>query len=703
VVSEADRNFIISMLEMNIHMAQDQASGELDPGELWDHFRDLRDTYNDELSEINQKDKDDKERKEFEKQEENLARALPNITKGTLAAINAFQRKPPDAISGSAALIDICASITPMIAGLSAAGGPPGMVVGAIFSVISQILSFFAPTSESLGTQLANALKEMKAEDMKIAVAAARDSVSTHAISLRKTMLATNKLLEDRNKKTDGKFADGINDQIIVLDKVIKQLDLANPLTRDKLWTVSHWLQEEKNQVLDAWPTTLAAWCQLYTELRLTTTMVSVLANTAGMRKRFEEAEGLGEAGKKAVRKSLTKLRTTAAAHVIVSDATTVIAAEHIENLVAPARNRGLLWQIDPTSTGYLYGGTNILKGKFPYMNAQGTRIAIAASEKALSTPTPTYHIFHVKGGASGGTFHGIWRYPYKDPPSWDDFTGAAKGLTDIWATVGDRSNKSEIYFYGAKDDSIIGFVLDENNKVRDGNYRPKLKSKAISVRVVRNPSWIPDDPDAGVEGARLQQQPYITYGGCEGSRDIFVDYLGSEPGYVPSPWTHYRGLGVDSHYLWAFGSGGFACATHASAIRCRNKKIDQPRWMEHYPNDLLYTQSFRTHDKDVKGARPELKGLLDLSPCVDGTLVAAIAQRTAIPLHGVWTIFDDAQPPLYAGTYETDLQAQKIDVEWRKLPEGTAGVVVQKLPVPCWSMLESLYESIAATAAANK
>lgn len=696
----ADREFIIDMFEMSIHMARRGDDDDLGVADLWDHFRDARDRYQEELWEEGQKDKDSRERKEFEKQEENLAKALPNITKGTLAAINAFQRNDP--ISGSAALMDICASITPLIAGLSAAGGPPGMVVGAIFGAISQILTFFAPKTESLGSQLQKALQEMKAEDMKIAVAAARNDVTTHALSLRKEMVTTNKRLQDESRKTDANFAAGINDRVIVLDKVIKLLDLANPLTRDKLWTVSNWLQEEKNQGLDAWPIVLAAWCHLYTELRLTTAMVSVLANTEGMRKRFEEAEGLGEADKKTVRKSLTKLRTTAAAHVSVSDATTVVAVEHIRNLVEPARNRGLLWQVDPTSTGYIYGGTNILKGQFPYLNAQGTRIAIAASEKELSTATPIYHIFHVKGGADGGTFHGLWRYPYKEKPTWDDLTGSVKGLTDIWATVGDPSNKSEIYFYGAKDNSIIGFVLDENNTVRDGNYRPTLKSRAISVRVVRHPLWFADDPDAGVAGLRLQQLPYITYGGCEG-RDIFVEYPGSEAGYVQSPWTQYRGLGVDKHYLWVFGSGGFACATHASVIRCRKREIDRPRWMEHYPNDLLYSQGYHEHEKKVKGARPELKGLLDLSPCDDGTIVAAIAQRTVIPFSETWIIFDDFQPPLYTATYRTNLDAQKIDVKWRKLPVGTAGIVVQKMPVACWSMLESLQESLAATAAATK
>ena len=96
--------------------------------------------------------KEDQRRKEFEKTTETLAKVLPNITKGVLTAITSFQKDDP--ISGSAAIMDICASLAPLLAGVSAAGGPPGMLVGAIFAMVGQILSFFAPKSESLTSQI---------------------------------------------------------------------------------------------------------------------------------------------------------------------------------------------------------------------------------------------------------------------------------------------------------------------------------------------------------------------------------------------------------------------------------------------------------------------------------------------------------------------------------------------------------------------
>src|SRR5215469_10537184 len=83
----------------------------------------LMDQYVKERQEAKQLAADDKRRKEFEKNTENLAKALPNITKGTLAAIAAFQKG--DAITGSAAVMDIFASLAPMLGTISAAGGPP--------------------------------------------------------------------------------------------------------------------------------------------------------------------------------------------------------------------------------------------------------------------------------------------------------------------------------------------------------------------------------------------------------------------------------------------------------------------------------------------------------------------------------------------------------------------------------------------------
>src|SRR5262245_30344941 len=122
------------------------------------------------------KAEDSKERKAFEQLQEDLSKALPNLTKGTLAAISAFQKNDP--FTGTAAIMDMCATLAPLLASLSAAGGPPGMVVGAIFSMIGQILSFFAPKSESLSSQIQKMLAEMRADEKEVTIQSTQNMIT---------------------------------------------------------------------------------------------------------------------------------------------------------------------------------------------------------------------------------------------------------------------------------------------------------------------------------------------------------------------------------------------------------------------------------------------------------------------------------------------------------------------------------------------
>lgn len=634
------------------------------------------------------------ERKEFDRQMENLSKTLPDVTKGVLNAISAFERNDP--FTGSAAVMDICASIAPLLAGLSSAGGPPGMLVGAVFNMIGQILSFFAPKSESLSTQIKNILTELKADDNEQKIGAVQDSIRTYTISLREAMLNANNLLQDTDQPTDKEFAESVATQAGILANVVDSMNPVDGNTIEALWAVARWLREEKNQGQDKWPLVLGAWCQGYTDLLFTASMVRAFANTVGMRVRFDEAANLTSEDRATLTVALRSVRVSASAMLIKHKATTAVAVDHLNALIAPARDRGFLWQIDEANGGELYGGSQIRRGEFEDLDAQGKKIAIAASAKDLQTSIPTYHVFHVERGDNGRLYHGLSRYPYDKAPIWSDLGATVTGLTDIWATYGPGDDPAEIYFHGTKGNDIIGYVLKKDGTVRDGNYRLTLKSKANAVRVVRAPKLLTDDPDVDVKDPGRKAQPYVLYGGCEASGDIFVTTQGEASGYVPSPWGEYRGLGVDETYLWVFGSGGFACATHASMVRCLKKEIAQPRWMTHYPNELLYHSTYNEHASEIAD-RPPLRGLLSLSPCDDGTLVAAIAMRAAMLMPQLmrWSVWDSPKPPLYTGVYRSDIKAQKIQVAWTKLPDTTTGDVVQKVAVPCWAMLGSLNETL--------
>jgi hypothetical protein len=265
-------------------------------------------------------------------------------------------------------------------------------------------------------------------------------------------------------------------------------------------------------------------------------------------------------------------------------------------------------------------------------------------------------------------------------------------GLSDIWAETGGQPD--QVWFYTAKANAITGYLVNggENKATRSG-YAPTLKSNVTSVRVLRNPRSFSDDPDNTPD--ILKGVDYLVYGGLvRENNEIYVDASG-KAGYVPSPWGGYDGLGVDRHYLWVFGSGGLACATHASVMRCLKEKRN-PRWMVHLPNQLLYKGDQNpTPRPDPK----PLLGLVDLCPCEDGTLVAALYTRSVIQKsYGgrstqYYYEYIDSNG-LYSADYQTNLEKGTIEVDWTRIP-GTNGARVQKLPVFCWSLFESLPEML--------
>jgi hypothetical protein len=257
----------------------------------------------------------------------------------------------------------------------------------------------------------------------------------------------------------------------------------------------------------------------------------------------------------------------------------------------------------------------------------------------------------------------------------------------------------TEIWFYVAKGGAVTGYILDATAVVRDAGYSPRVNGFIpTAVRIVREPASVPGDPDVD-RSATPSSRSYIMYAGAEPVGQVYVESPGVAPGMAPTPFD-CRGIGVDRRYLWVFNSDGFACASHASVIRCRKGEISSPRWMTHQPNDLLYSEDYRRYQAKVTRRSP-LRGLLDLSPSDDGTLAAAISQRTVLTgkaYHKIFYNFDDqANPPLYTATYEIDIKAPAIAVHWTKLPEATTGICVQKLPTRAWSMLTGLGRMLSA------
>jgi hypothetical protein len=409
------QDYIITMLEL-MKAQQFLADVGLDD----QHVDLLRSEYEKELKRVEGLSKDDKRRKEFEKNTENLAKALPNITKGTLTAITAFQKDDP--ISGSAAIMDICASLAPLLGGLSAAGGPPGMLVGAIFAMVGQILSFFAPKSESLTSQIETLMRKLQAEEVAQKIKAVHKNITNYASALRNATERISTALDQPGL------------QIRIIKNIIKDVNPIEGNTITNYWEVTEWLMEDANQNQDQWPTILAAVCQAYTDLLVTVITLLSLVSTDKMRVQFDEAEKLPADEKPEVKRQLTGLRALAITRLIEYGASNETHRRTLKRLMSAAQNRGMLWY-NGFGDGPLYAGTNIRQGRFGKpLASESKRMAVAVSRKDMGLPNPSYHVFLLEPGADprGRIYYKDVRLPYNNQGNFEELKCDGTSIHDL-------------------------------------------------------------------------------------------------------------------------------------------------------------------------------------------------------------------------------------------------------------------------------
>jgi len=204
--------------------------------------------------------------------------------------------------------------------------------------------------------------------------------------------------------------------------------------------------------------------------------------------------------------------------------------------------------------------------------------------------------------------------------------------------------------------------MVAPDNSVKRINWEPQPHRSLSHIRaVVRDiKQSLPDDADAAALPPHGLYE--VIYGGYSGNPNIWVEFDNSW-GEVPSPWEQYNGIEVDPYCLWVFGPKGLAFATHASAVRCKKGEIRKPNWI---------TYSTGWNDGFNVNA---------LSPCADGTLTIFSTQQD----NNCWTPY-----------YKINLKEKRIDLSpWVR--RGGWGIQVQKMAIPCWSLLGSLKANLQA------
>ncbi len=643
---------------------------------------------------------------------------LPNMTKAALSAASAF--KSGDYLNGSAAIMDICASGAQMIGSLSAAAGPFGAVLGAVFTIIGQLLTYFGPKQPSLKEQIVEAIRGLNAETKLQIALADGDAVEEYTETIYRVKKSLPKHLKEPFETMDDlwDFRTDLRDDIVAIDKSFNKVSALY-----KKWETAEWLKDEKTQDLEKWPEILGVFCRTYSDSLIANMALASMADDQLVKQRLKEASSSNPMYKEhshdfdEINNLLIKLRTNVRALPKVWNDGNKLMLRVLDKIRPVAQGRGLFVHLGTDK--YLYAATGrkaIQSDSWKNLpigyGKRGHRFSLTVPKEELRSLTPQYHIFFCEHWQTGGGDLEHGRVSPSPVGIFDQRRISDEKFSDVWALPAPEDKKSRdkgaSFIYAAHDGGTSGsvklFELDAKNQLTEGNWWPATKSGVVNVRAVTHPpAALPDDPDKdGLPPGSLllggvDHYNSIIYGALRSSSEIYVNQSNTD-GYVPTPWGDYSGIEVDPYYLWVFRPHAVVCATHASVISCIQGKRKMPRWMEHAPNDVLGDQSrqgegnlWLVNGQRIK-PRPPLKGLISFSPCTDGTLYASIYNRTVTRSTpgGHWLFEAKDSLGSYTTRYTIDLKAGRLNVDpWVKC--GGEALQVQKMPIPSWSLFESL------------
>lgn len=711
-----------------------------------------------------------------------IAKSLPSLVKGALAASDAFRKG--DYITGSAALMDVCASIIPVFAAFASAAGPAGALVGALFSVVGQILSYFAPKQPSVTDKIKEMLDHVQSEAEIERITAFGSAVAVYTDGLNRkangehrmsdpAVVAGTVTLTPGSASVTGAgtgFLRGVHPgQWLTFDadtngttyKVLSvESDvgltlstaysgvalsgsaakvrsrtavhrgiaeiLALPLTTEAQaddflvamyalgWglettnaklvvpvfehkKVAAYLTRVENQRKDGWAEVLGIWCRTYADLLTANTMLGCLADPVTLDRLLADTrEGAaGTLPKDPRRKCHEALIQLKALMEGLRDSWGPDNAQvltMVRALRPVARERGTYARLDTWTGRYvLYvargDGTNGgLSWDYKSNTAWLRSISVHVPRSQRDSFAPRYELLALSEGGdsiarhsldatTGSLSNGTTVVTVRDGrgETFTDLSAMAftEGTVGVEAGAGLQTFVSiAVEEYGPAQ-YFNYYTVDKDDKSHRVNTEPRFAG-ARKVRALYLPAEpLPDDPDASALTDATADPPgpaltagnaTLAYGGVS-DRNVLhvVAWNSSAEVDGPQHWSTYNGIAVDPYYVWVYGKGGIACATHASMIACRQKRTRTPAWVY--------------HDFPAPFTAPEVDAL---SACADGTLVVTL------------------QGEVHTADYTIDRSKNRV-VTTAWAGRGGGGNEVIKLPVPCWPVLESLRTSLEA------
>ena len=666
-----------------------------------------------------------------------IAKAAPAITKSVISAIKAFSKG--DSINGAADIMDICASLSPLISTFLSDAGPEGALIGALFSVIGQILRCFGPKEESDVSKLEKFLNELKAQTELESIKAVHDEVLTYARTLLRQAASLQTLLSKplQTHKDYKSFYVGLKQSSIVLSDT-------NPhasVSMFEQWKVLEYLQVPENQDVALWPTVLGICCKTYSDLVSSTMTITAMVNTDDVLARLADvdpgsASGLSLQDRRDLEKLLLDIVAYAGARKLEYESCNERMLDALHGLTVPARRWGLYGCIAPNyALKFTSGPKNVTSGSWVDRSDRNFYHQLTLIPEAAATIRndqvssqfnfkPAHHCFVLKStsGRYPGDHHWVDHlWVRADTMDVDNVRQVldkfAPAFTDISASeetdkgLGVVAGSAEVT--GAPG-SVMRWGLDATDGYNSAqlerfNWWPQTKSAVTTIQAVTGPESATGDPDEAAIPPGWTGQ--VIYASMRDSTEIYVNTANQDHS-VPGPpgWGPCTGIAVDQNYLWLYQPFGFAVVSHASILSYLGGARPAPRWLQ-YPtmppalvgenlnqgdgaHQVTYTGYVdgRYSDRSL-AAKPPLQGLISLSPCDDGTLLAAVVHRTikANPIPYDYMEYDVTDKwTIQTAPYKIDIVKGTVSVDsWMKIP-GEA-LHVQKLPMPGWALLASL------------
>ena len=630
-----------------------------------------------------------------------LAKGLPALTAGIRDAYYGFSGGDP--LAGSAAIMDICATIASIGGAMSAAGGPPGALVGAIFSIVSMILRMFVKQQRSLTSQLEEIIRSLEAEQELQHLTVAQQAIGSFIDTL---MPAGN----DASQPVKYKWT---------MAEIDARLNVIEGPSINAIRGAAAWLGREKSQDLALWGNVLAAQCQAYVNYMYAMTIAVTSLDLTGLPDGGAIVEGkLTRAFRSNDQNQLNFLR----------------------RIVPAAQNRGIVWSTGWSDTGQQTDVSHLLvrdttKGDWKDLGHSQYKIAVAkrktigaedanpyvavfsAQADVNPNPVPT-QAFRNRKIQRLHLLEGMW--PLGSHSGWHSIPNNHGSGFDMAATPGEKEH--EVYLYLANGSEIVRYT-NAGGATVSSNPDPKVPElgdktrfpyvKGYTVDSVNVAAW-PRTVD-GYNPEELEDVKWVIYGsgvGPDGKRYIRMCYSNDpakcEMRTLDTPgFAEFTGMAVDSTRFWIFTRGFISSITHSEAKRYALEKIENAKLRQRHPTNLPKTikvpewADYTIPDEfQGSGNDGNYHGLRDIAPCDDGTLLA------------VFRVKGSNQPRIYCAapsyvrnatgygkliieTVGRDHSGQKIVRSgWIRFDErdreGRANRVY-KLPIFCWPMIERL------------